>query len=128
MADLIFLAVIALFAFYGMKKGFLGSLLGMASVLLSMLLGAFLYKPVSMLILESGAGDSVREAAKAFLAGGTGRRCRGRGFRRNERCRGEAGGQCSQLCRRFGRYQAYYHGAFIGHKSCGASAGYKAGK
>lgn len=72
MADLIFLAVIALFAFYGMKKGFLGSLLGMASVLLSMLLGAFLYKPVSMLILESGAGDSVREAAKAFLTGGTG--------------------------------------------------------
>ena len=125
MADLIFLAVIALFAFYGMKKGFLGSLLGMASVLLSMLLGAFLYKPVSMLILESGAGDSVREAAKAFLAGGTGGAVADAA---SGAMSGEAGGQCSQLCRRFGRYQAYYHGAFIGHKSCGASAGYKAGK
>ena len=69
MADLIFLAVIALFAFYGMKRGFLGALLGMASVLLSMLLGSFLYKPVSMMIMSSGAGDSVREAAKGFLAG-----------------------------------------------------------
>lgn len=71
MADLIFLAVIALFAFYGARKGFIRALFGMVSVILSVVLGSLLYRPIAMLIMQSGAWDSIRAAAAQFISDGT---------------------------------------------------------
>lgn len=61
MADICFIIILLIFGFSGYKRGFVRSILGMASTLLSLLLSILLVNPISQLLLESSLGNRVRE-------------------------------------------------------------------
>lgn len=69
MADLILIIAIILFAYAGYKRGFIRSLVGMSTTLISMLLSMLLYRPIAVIINDSVMGDSLREfAIEKFVA------------------------------------------------------------
>lgn len=61
MGDIIFIAIIALCTFAGVKRGFARSFISITSTVASMLCGFFLYKPVSAVIINSGIGKIISE-------------------------------------------------------------------
>ncbi len=69
MADIIFIAILIIFAYLGAKKGLVKTLVGIASTVLSVILSMLLYNPVSKILYESSFGDSVKESVREFLAG-----------------------------------------------------------
>ena len=71
MADIILVAVIAVFALRSAKRGFARSVVGMISTVLSIVVGTFLYRGVSAVIYNSPIGETVREGIESFLAENT---------------------------------------------------------
>lgn len=71
MADIILVAVIAVFALRGAKRGFARSVVGMISTVLSIVVGALLYRGVSGIIYSSPIGEAVRKGIESFLAENT---------------------------------------------------------
>ena len=69
MADIIFIAVLILFAYLGAKKGLIKTLVGIASTVLSVILSMLLYNPISKILYDSSLGDSVKEYVREFLTG-----------------------------------------------------------
>lgn len=61
MADLILICFIALFAFNGMKKGFIKTIVGLASTLISLALTLLAYPMVSDLLHKLGVGKAITE-------------------------------------------------------------------
>ncbi len=61
MADIILIAVLLIFIRVGAKRGLIKTLFGAISTLLSLLLTAFIYHPVSQILYKSKVGDYVRE-------------------------------------------------------------------
>ena len=57
MADLILIAVLAMFTLWGMRKGFISTLLGFASTIISFVLTSVLYKPVALVLYASPLGE-----------------------------------------------------------------------
>lgn len=61
MADLILICFIALFAFIGMKRGFIKTIVGLASTLISLALTLLAYPVVSDLLHKLGVGEAITE-------------------------------------------------------------------
>lgn len=61
MADLILICFIALFAFMGMKRGFIRTIVGLASTLISLSLTLLAYPVVSDFLHKLGVGESITE-------------------------------------------------------------------
>lgn len=61
MADLILICFIALFAFMGMKRGFIRTIVGLASTLISLALTLVAYPVVSDLLHKLGVGKAITE-------------------------------------------------------------------
>ena len=61
MADLILICFIALFAFTGMKRGFIKTIVGLASTLISLALTLLAYPVVSDLLHKLGVGEAITE-------------------------------------------------------------------
>lgn len=57
MADLILITLLFLFALWGYKKGFIKTIVGFASTLISLFVTTFLYSPIAELIYKAGIGD-----------------------------------------------------------------------
>ena len=57
MADIVLILVLFLFTLWGIKRGFISSLLGVASTIVSFLLTTLLYKPVARILFVSPVGD-----------------------------------------------------------------------
>ena len=68
MADLILIAVLAVFALWGMRKGFISTLLGFASTIISFVLTSVLYKLVALVLYESPLGEIARSVVEKSLA------------------------------------------------------------
>lgn len=71
MADIILVAIIAVFALRGAKRGFARSVVGMISTVLSIVVGTLLYRGVSGIIYSSVVGEAVRKGIESFLAENT---------------------------------------------------------
>lgn len=71
MADIILVAVIAVFALRGAKRGFARSVVGILSTVLSIAVGALLYRSVSGIIYSSQIGETVRKGIESFLTENT---------------------------------------------------------
>ena len=67
MADLIAVCFISLYAYIGLKKGFVKSIINLSSTLISLLLTSFIYHPVSEFLYKAGAGDKAKEFAIKLL-------------------------------------------------------------
>ncbi len=61
MADLILICFIAFFAFVGMKRGFIKTIVGLASTLISLVLTLLAYPFVSDLLHKLGVGEAIKE-------------------------------------------------------------------
>lgn len=68
MADLILIAVLAIFTLWGMRKGFISTLLGFASTIISFVLTSVLYKPVALVLYASPLGEIARSVVEKSLA------------------------------------------------------------
>ena len=71
MADIILVAIIAVFALRNAKRGFARSVVGMISTVLSIVVGALLYESVSGIIYSSPIGEVVKKGIESFLAENT---------------------------------------------------------
>ncbi len=60
MADLILICFIALFAFTGMKRGFIKTIVGLASTLISLVLTLLAYPVVSDVLHKLGVGEAIK--------------------------------------------------------------------
>lgn len=67
MADIILVLVIVLSAYTGSKRGFIRSLVGMASTIASLFISMILYNPVSNYMYNSSIGKSIEEAVAKFF-------------------------------------------------------------
>lgn len=67
MADIILILVIVLSAYTGSKRGFIRSLVGMASTIASLFISMILYNPVSNYMYNSSIGKSIEEAVAKFF-------------------------------------------------------------
>lgn len=67
MADIILILVIVLSAYTGSKRGFIRSLVGMASTIASLFISMILYNPVSNYIYNSSFGKNIEEAVAKFF-------------------------------------------------------------
>ena len=67
MADIILILIIVLSAYAGSKRGFIRSLVGMASTIASLFISMVLYNPVSNYIYNSSVGKSIEEAVAKFF-------------------------------------------------------------
>lgn len=72
MADIILIVFIALYAYIGLKNGFIKSVVNFASTLLSFLLTSLLYRPVSLLLYNIGLGSIAKEISLNLLEGKSG--------------------------------------------------------
>ena len=72
MADIVLIIVLVAFGYFGAKKGFIKSLLGLLSTLISYIITFILYRPVAALIYYSPLGDIVKEFIKGLLRDNTG--------------------------------------------------------
>ena len=72
MADIILVVFIALYAYIGLKNGFIKSVVNFASTLLSFLLTSLLYRPVSLLLYNIGLGSIAKEISLNLLEGKSG--------------------------------------------------------
>lgn len=68
MADLILICFIALFAFSGMKRGFIKTIVGLASTLISLVLTLFAYPAVSDFLHKLGVGEAIKNIILEMLA------------------------------------------------------------
>ncbi len=68
MADLILICFIALFAFTGMKRGFIKTIVGLASTLISLALTLLAYPVVSDLLHKLGVGEAITEIILGVIA------------------------------------------------------------
>lgn len=68
MADLILIAVLAIFTLWGMKKGFISTLLGFASTIISFVLTSVVYKPVAMALYASPLGEIAKSVVEKALS------------------------------------------------------------
>lgn len=74
MVDLILIAFISLCAYSGFKRGFIKSVVSFASMLISLLLTSFLYRPVAVLLYNTKIGDLARSFSLDVLEGKAGDR------------------------------------------------------
>lgn len=68
MADLILICFIALFAFVGMKKGFIKTIVGLASTLISLALTLLAYPVFSDLLHKLGVGEAITEIILSVIS------------------------------------------------------------
>ena len=68
MADLILVVTLAVFALFGMKKGFISTLLGFTSTIISFVLTSVVYKPVAAILYASPLGEIARTVVEKSLA------------------------------------------------------------
>ncbi len=68
MADLILICFIALFAFTGMKRGFIKTIVGLASTLISLVLTLLAYPVVSDVLHKLGVGEAIKEIILDVIA------------------------------------------------------------
>ena len=68
MADLILICFIVLFAFIGMRRGFIKTVVGFASTLISLVLTLLAYPIVSDLLHKLGVGESIKEIILDVIA------------------------------------------------------------
>lgn len=69
MADLIFILVVTVFAVLGLKRGFIKTVLGLASTIISLILTALLYPPIANFVYDTGLGDSFAESFAELASG-----------------------------------------------------------
>ena len=67
MADIIFAALVLLMAYWGAKRGFIRTLMGLSSTLLSLIISMLLYRPVSIFLSASPLKDTVRTYIEKFV-------------------------------------------------------------
>jgi len=67
MVDLILIGFIVLYAYIGLKKGFVKSVVNFASTLISLLLTTLLYHPLALLLNNVGLGGIAKNIALSFL-------------------------------------------------------------
>lgn len=72
MVDIVFIAIIVLFAYIGAKRGLIRTLIGLLTTGVSLVLSMMLYKPVSLALANSALGDTVRENIEKFIVENTG--------------------------------------------------------
>ena len=68
MADLILICFIAFFAFMGMKRGFIKTIVGLASTLISLALTLLAYPIVSDLLHKLGVGEAITEIILSVIS------------------------------------------------------------
>ncbi len=68
MADIIFAALIIVMAYIGAKRGFIRTLMGLSSTLLSLIISMLLYRPVSIFLSTSPLKDTVRTYIEKFVS------------------------------------------------------------
>lgn len=68
MIDIVFVAVIAVFAYMGAKRGFAKSLVGLISTFVSLIAGIIIYKPVSAFLADSKAAELVRNYITEYFS------------------------------------------------------------
>lgn len=68
MIDVVLILGLVAFSYFGWKKGFVKTLLGFASTIISLVFSIVLYNPIAQLISKSFIGDFVRENAYDFLS------------------------------------------------------------
>lgn len=68
MADLILICFIALFAFAGMKKGFIKTIVGLVSTLISLALTLLAYPVFSDLLHKLGVGEAITEIILSVIS------------------------------------------------------------
>lgn len=66
MADIIFAALIIVMAYIGAKRGFIRTLMGLSSTVLSLIISMLLYRPVSLFLSASPLKDAVRTYIEKF--------------------------------------------------------------
>ena len=69
MADLILIGFLSIYAYIGLKNGFIKSVVNFASTLISLLLTSFLYRPVSILLYNIGIGGLAKNFSLGLLEG-----------------------------------------------------------
>lgn len=72
MADLILIGFLSIYAYLGLKNGFIKSVVNFASTLISLLLTSFLYRPVSILLYNIGIGGLAKNFSLGLLEGKAG--------------------------------------------------------
>jgi len=70
-ADIIFAALIILMAYIGAKRGFIRTLMGLSSTLLSLIISMLLYRSVSIFLSASPLKDAVRTYIEKFISENT---------------------------------------------------------
>ncbi len=68
MADLVLIVALAIFTLWGMKKGFISTLLGFASTIISFVLTSVVYKPIAAILYASPLGEVARSVVEKALA------------------------------------------------------------
>ncbi|MDO4562743.1 MAG: CvpA family protein [Clostridia bacterium] len=68
--DVIFAAVLILFVLFGLKRGFVKSLIGALSTILSIVIAWVLYKPVSAFLYQTPLPESIGNIVKNFIGSG----------------------------------------------------------
>ena len=68
-SDILVIAIILIFAIWGMKKGFAKAVLGVGSFVISIMLAFALYEPVSMFLKDSVVGEYVSVAVSNAIVG-----------------------------------------------------------
>ena len=71
MTDLILLLILLLFSFIGFKRGFIRTVVGLTSTIISLILTALLYPQLSNAIYNSTIGDSIEEYFIELMSSGT---------------------------------------------------------
>ncbi|MBQ3023102.1 MAG: CvpA family protein [Clostridia bacterium] len=71
MADIVLILILALFAYRGGKKGFVKTLLGIVSTLISLIFSMILYNPISKFLYMSSFGNGVKDYVYEFLVKNT---------------------------------------------------------
>jgi len=62
MADLFLIVVLILFSLWGYKRGFIRTIVGFMSTLISLIVTTFLYSPIASFIYNIGIGDLIKTA------------------------------------------------------------------
>ena len=68
-ADLAVIAIIVIFAFIGIKRGFMRSVIGLFSVVISMLLSIWAYPIVADVINSTGLNETIASVVEVSLEG-----------------------------------------------------------
>ena len=72
MADFVLVAFLVVFGYFGAKKGFVKSLLGILSTLISAIISFLLYRPVAAILYYSPIGDGVKNFIRGIVQNNTG--------------------------------------------------------